>query len=113
MVFDKRKVWPALALTAFINTNYAFFQRRLFGGDKMTFAFAFNATHTQYAISRKHPYSVGRAATLDNDKLDKNNKGNSGSKHSKDGKLYFCGNTLAQRHPVTGDIMFMHRGGAK
>ena len=95
IVLDKQRVWPALMLTAFINTHHHFFQRRRFGGDKQTFAFGFNATHTPYAVSRKHPLSVGRVARLET------------------GELYFCGNTLAQRHPITGEVMFMHRGGAK
>ncbi len=95
LLIDKKKTWKGISVTAFIMLNYHYFLKRLFEGDKQTFSFAFNTTNTLYNMVRKHPISVGRAIK-------------DGS-----GKLFFCGNTMGQRHPITGDIFFLHRNAAK
>ena len=30
-----------------------------------------------------------------------------------DGRQFFCSNTIAQRHPITGDLVWLHRNSAK
>jgi hypothetical protein len=59
MVFNKKKVWDALVLVAFINKNNKGFFQTLFLGDKQTFSFGFNATNTPFSVSKKHPIGIG------------------------------------------------------
>lgn len=93
IVINKRKTWPALLLTLFINRNHHFFNKRLMAGDKQSFIFSFNVTNIPYAVS-KLPVGVGLVTET--------HKG-----------VYFGANTMGQRHPVTGEIMFLHRNQAK
>ncbi len=95
MLINKKKAWPGLVMTAFINKNNEFFQKRFIHGDKQTFSFGFNVSDTPYSFVRKHPIGIGRKQIND------------------DGKEFFCANTFGQRHPISGDIMFMHRSLAK
>ena len=46
IVVDKERVWRGIVLTAYINRHHAFFFKRLFRGDKMTFHFGFVASGT-------------------------------------------------------------------
>ncbi len=94
IVLNKKKVWNGLLMTAFINLHSNFFLKRLFQGDKQTFSFGFNVTNTPYSLVRKHMYSIGLRAY-------------------QNGQSVFCGNTMAQRHPTTGDMLFLHRNAAK
>ena len=96
MVFNKKKAWNGLMMTAFINQHHQFFLKQLFEGDKQTFSFGFNATETAYSVSKKHPIGIGLQTKL---------PGNKGA--------FFCSNTMGQRHPITGDLVFMHRNAAK
>jgi hypothetical protein len=91
IVLHKQRTWRALMMTSFLCRHHAFFLTHMAVGDKQMFPFAFNATKTPYKLLRKQPYGVGLVANMH------------------DGHSFFCSNTLAQRHPVTGDIMFLHR----
>ena len=94
IVMHKKKAWRGLIMTAFINRNSLFATTFIYG-DKQTFPFSFNSTGTPFAVINHPPVGVGRAATLAN------------------GDTYFCSNTVAQRHPRTGEPLFLHRNSAK
>ena len=95
IVVDKKRVWAALMLTAFLNKNHKHILGRFLYGEKQSFAFAFNATGTAYGLSPHHHFSVCR----------------SGQETS--GANVACCTTLAQRHPDTGDVLFLHRSSVK
>ena len=95
IVLNKHKAWRGLVLTVFVNKNYHYFLENLFWGEKQTFPFAFNASSTAYALNPKPFFGVGLAAVLEN------------------GEQFMCANTLGQRHPETGHIVFLHRHGVK
>ena len=94
-LINKKRAWKGLMLTLFVSINHQFFMKKLFYGEKMTYAFAFNATETDYIIAEPEMHVLGRVARL------------------KNGKDYFCGNTFAQRHPDTKEIVWLHRHGSK
>ena len=82
-------------MTAFLNRHHTYFLKHMLRGDKQTFHFGFNATHTDFHFVRKHPFALGRVAALPS------------------GQEVFCAGTMGQRHPVTGELLFLHRNGAK
>ena len=57
--------------------------------------FTYNATGTPYSMSDKFLIGIGKAITLDN------------------GTTVFAANTFGQRHPTTGDLVWLHRLHAK
>ena len=95
IVMDKKRVWAALMMTVFINRNYAFFYQRLMYGDCPSFSMGFNVTGLAYTVSSKHLYLAGLKVM------------------KSDGDYLFSGNTMVQRHPETGAVLFMHRNVAK
>lgn len=95
VVLHKQRIWAGLIMTVFINRYHDYFLSQMFHGDKQTFSFGFNYTDTAYSLVRKHPFGVGRAAM------------------GQSGTLELCSTSFGQRHPVTGEIMFLHRGGSK
>ena len=95
LVVNKKKVWNGLMMTAFINAHSYHFHDRIIMGDKQTFSFGFNASGTPYEMVRKHPFGIGLSAELAS------------------GEEYFCANTVGQRHPITGELLFLHRNLAK
>jgi len=95
VVLHKRKVWQALQMIVYINRHHEFFLKRLFKGDKMTFHFGFVAAEQKYGLVPHVPGSLGLIAEHDGD------------------SRWFCGNTMAQRHPDNGSILFLHRTMAK
>jgi hypothetical protein len=97
VLVNKRRAFGALYMLMFINLNHRFFLRRLFHGDKMTFHYAWLAAGTPYHFVRYAPYSVGLARPA----------------AASEDQLVFCGNTMAQRHPSDGRIVFLHRTSAK
>ncbi len=52
-------------------------------------------TGTPYSLVGKNPFGMGLAHP------------------DAEGHMYLCSNTYGQRHPTTGDVIFVHRGGAK
>jgi hypothetical protein len=95
VLVNKRRVWPALRATAFINGHNGFFLKRLFKGDKMTFHFGFASTRTPYTLVSYQPQGAGIAGKV------------AGRAR------IFCGNTMIQRRPDTGAPLFLHRTLAK
>eukprot|EP00041_Stephanoeca_diplocostata_P018706 m.394834 g.394834 ORF g.394834 m.394834 type:complete len:597 (-) comp21095_c0_seq1:316-2106(-) len=95
LLINKKQVWDALWMILYLNAHHTFFLKRLFHGDKMTFHFGFQAVGRSYGLVSYVPGAMGIRADA---------KGSPG---------YFCGNTMAQRHPTTGRPLFMHRTMAK
>ena len=95
MVIHKRKAWAGLIMTSWINRHHKIFIGTFINDDKQTFAYAFNTTGTPYFQVDKHPYGIGRKITYDN------------------GTEFMCASSMGQRHPVTGEVMFVHRNQAK
>jgi hypothetical protein len=94
IILNKKKAWRGLYLTAFVSANSHYFLQKVFKGDKQTFAFAFNATGTPYYKLKRVPEALGILSKVN-------------------GKRYFCGNTMVHRHPKSGEMLFLHRNGAK
>eukprot|EP00039_Didymoeca_costata_P010058 m.134391 g.134391 ORF g.134391 m.134391 type:complete len:439 (+) comp14693_c0_seq8:22-1338(+) len=90
IVFNKKKAWDPLRMILFINKNHQYFLQKLFQGDKMTFHFGFMAANRTYGISPFLPHALGIQDQVKGDK-------------------FFCGNTMGQRHPEDGSILFLHR----
>ena len=98
MVINKRRVYPALLLTTYINRNHHFFLTRLMRGDKQSFWFGFNAARVPYHLVAPRPGGVGLQSP-------------SSARHPKG---YFCANTMAQWNPEdTSSVLFLHRTLAK
>ena len=95
LLINKRKAWRGLWMSVFINRNSHFFLTRLFYGDKQTFVFGFNTTSTPYALAPKHPFDIGLVTVRE------------------DGRQFFGTNTVAPRHPVTGEPAWLHRHAPK
>lgn len=93
-VVNKLKAWRALMLIAFTHKNHHVFYDRYMFGDK-NLDFQFNSTGTPYAVAANAFYGIGVAAEMPN------------------GKPFFCANTFGQKHPTTGQIMWLHRVGLK
>lgn len=92
MVLNKARVWRALYVAAWAGVNHRYFMTELFSADRVMLQFAFNTTDTPYSVVSKPHYLVGMVYKS---RLDKN--------------LMLCGNTMGQRHPDTGDVLFLHR----
>lgn len=92
VLINKRASWAAMQMIVFLNRHHWFFLKRLFQGDKMTFHFGFEAAGQEYATVPFHPKGVGIRGG--------NGKGDA---------EWFCGNTMAQRSPEDGSLLFMHR----
>ena len=95
IVVDKKAAWRGLMMTAFINRHHTYFLEKLMKGDKQTFEFGFNATNTPFTFVKKHPFGLGLQGQLPK------------------GDTVFCSNTMGQRHPVTGELLFLHRNNNK
>ena len=95
VLVNKRRAWKGLVMTVFINYHHTFFNKRLSFTDKPTFHFGFASTKTPYSLSPFGHFGVGKAVTLPN------------------GRVLFCSTTYAQRHPETGSLIWIHRGGVK
>lgn len=95
LLIHKERSYAALRMLLFININHKYFLKRLFHGDKMTFHYAFQAVNTPYFLVSYQPLSYGIAGAV------------AGSSN------YFCGNTMGQRHPDNGRVIFLHRTSAK
>ena len=93
LIVDKSRTWHAVLMAAFIATNHDYFLKHIIYGDKQAFFFAFASTHTPYSLVAKAPLGVGTVMYTSSD------------------PLYFISNVMAQRHPVTGRVMFLHHGG--
>lgn len=91
LLIHKKKSWRGLMLSAFVNRNHFFFNKRLMWSDKMSFGFAFNATNTKYALNPRFMYTIGKAVTLPN------------------GVPYYAFSTFGQRNPDTGELVWLHR----
>ena len=91
VLINKRKTWPGLWMTLFINRNYAFFHVHTMHGDKNSYSFGFNITGTPYAMVNKPFFGMGRAAE------DASNK------------PIMCSSGFGQRNPETGEICWIHR----
>eukprot|EP00042_Codosiga_hollandica_P051942 m.649649 g.649649 ORF g.649649 m.649649 type:complete len:254 (-) comp58391_c0_seq3:64-825(-) len=94
MLINKPLAWKALNVAAFISFNHEYFLKKLFRGDKQTFELAFQYAQAPYEVVPFEPQSLGMRAQY---------KGSKG----------FCGNSIAQRHPDTGKIVFLHRTAIK
>ena len=77
-------------MTAFINIHDTFFGT-LHWGEKMTFPFGFNITATSYDVVQTPMYGIGLA----------------------DDSTDYCVSSFGQRHPRTGELLWVHRIGAK
>ena len=95
IVMDKRRAWHGLLMTTFINLHADYFIGKIMHDDKQTWPFAFQATHTRYHLVEKPHIGFGRAA------------------QQRDGWWYMCHSTYGQRHPETGEVLFMHRSNTK
>lgn len=89
LLFNKRVAWRALMLAILISQNSKFFYK-YFWGDKPTWAYAFNATNSPYTMSPYPPFGLAVG-----------------------GKQNLCVHTIGQRHPETGELIWLHRYGAK
>lgn len=98
MLFNKRRMWRAIQLAAFMNIHSALYYELLTNfmgkGDKETFAFAVMATNGSYALV---PTPAGSAGIM---KMHCN-------KHQTHCWQEFAGNTMVQ-HDLQGSIMFLH-----
>ena len=94
MLVDKERAWAGLVLAAVVGIHHQFFMRQLIYGDCAAFDLAFNATDTAYALVHRRPVPVGRVVEAS-------------------GKAQFFSNTMAQRSPDDGRIVFLHRGFVK
>ena len=95
VLVNKRKAWKGILMTVFINLHHNFFNKRLSFTDKPTFHFGFAGTGTPYSIAPNAHHGVGKALQAPN------------------GNVLFCSTTYAERHPVTGEYVWVHRGGVK
>lgn len=95
LLINKAKSFPALRVLLFLNINHHFFLKRLFHGDKMTFHYAFLTVNLKYFLTPYSPLSFGLAGSV-------------GSNPN-----FFCGNTMGQRHPDNGRVIFLHRTSTK
>eukprot|EP00040_Diaphanoeca_grandis_P033971 m.209000 g.209000 ORF g.209000 m.209000 type:complete len:482 (-) comp33026_c0_seq9:249-1694(-) len=94
VLLNKKRSWQALRMILYINKHHDFFLKRLFHGDKMTFHWGFVAAGEEYAVV---PYPAGSLGIQ--------------AQHKQ--STTFCGNTMAQRNPDDGSLLFMHRTMAK
>ena len=94
IVLHKKKAWAGLIMTVFINLNYKVLYKTLLNDDKQTFAIGFNVTRTPYNMVNHHPFGIGRSMETA-------------------AGVHVCANTMGQRHPETGQVIFMHRNWAK
>ncbi len=94
LIIHKERSFSALRMLLFININHEFFLKKLFHGDKMTFHYAFQAVKIKYGLTPYSPLSFGLVAPT-----------STGS--------FFCGNTMGQRHPDNGHVVFLHRTSTK
>ena len=90
-LINKRRTWPGLVLTTLISWNHQYALTALFASEKQSMQFGFNATGTTYAVAPLQPYGVGLSTAIAS------------------GKRFLFLNTLAQRHPQHGRIVWLHR----
>lgn len=99
VLLHKARTWDGLRMAVYLNRHHAFFFKRLFRGDKMTFHFGFVAAKAQYSLVPFLPGGMGiRSKVIGQDGVSRS---------------YMCANTMVQHHPDTGTMFFLHRTMAK
>ena len=94
-VMNKKMVWKALMLMAFVSKNHEYFYTRMVWGDKSP-ALQFNATNTPFYLAARDCIVVGRAMNQAN------------------GHVHFTASTWGIRHPLRQhEVFILHRSGAK
>jgi hypothetical protein len=106
-VFDKRRVWRALLLTAFANLHHNFFDKWMYG-DKELYHLAFLATATPFAIVDSLPGAIGRMVV---EPFPHSPQRNRSPLREAGPRRIFCGAGTTHGTPTTdgGELFLLHR----